>query len=65
MNGTDPRSWPDKLMGFSLSFLMAAIAVYVGIGLIVSVWQILLVIIATISAVMFTIAVIRYRSRGW
>jgi hypothetical protein len=65
MNPSDPRSWPDKLMGLCLGFLFGTIALYVGVQLIASVWHILLITIAAISTVMFIIAVIRYRNRRW
>jgi uncharacterized protein (DUF983 family) len=65
MNTTDPRSWPDKLMGLCLGFLLAAIALYVGVQLLASVWQVLLITVAAVTALMFTVAVVRSRSRGW
>jgi hypothetical protein len=65
VNTSDPRSWPDKLIGLCLGFLLATIAVYVGVQLIVSIWPILLLIIAAVTAGMFTFAIIRYHHRGW
>jgi uncharacterized protein (DUF983 family) len=65
VNTTDPRSWPDKFMGLCLGFLFAAVALYVGVQLIASVWQILLIIVAFVSTAVFTVAVIHSRHRGW
>ena len=65
MNPNDPRSWPDKLMGLCLGFLFGAVALYVGVQLIASVWHILLIMLAAASTVMFAIAAIRSRSPGW
>ena len=65
MNATDPRSWPDRLMGLCLGFLLGSIALYVGVQLIASVWQVLLIIVAFVATVMFTIAIFHSRSRGW
>ena len=61
----DPRSWPDRLMGLCLGFLLAAIAVYVGVQLIVSVWKVVLLIIAAITVLMSILAAIHFRNRGW
>jgi uncharacterized protein (DUF983 family) len=65
VNTSDPRSWPDKLMGLCLGFLLSAITLYVGVQLIASVWQVLLIIVAVVTTAMFTIAIIRSRYRGW
>ena len=61
----DPRSWPDRLMGLCFGFLLATIAVYVGVQLIVSVWKVVLLIIAAITVFTFALAAIRFRNRGW
>jgi uncharacterized protein (DUF983 family) len=65
VNHADPRSWPDKLIGLCLGFLLAAITLYVGVQLIASVWQVLLIIVAFVTTVMFTVAIIHSRNRGW
>ena len=61
-------SWLDRLVGACCSLLIAATAVYLAAGLIVSVWIELVVIAGVIVLLVISVAVWRWwrRSRaGW
>lgn len=62
---SDPRSWPDKALGASLTVLAAAIALDVAIEVIKSVWLILVLIVGAVSLVGGVVKLIRRRSQGW
>jgi len=65
MSSYDPRSWLDRLRGACLSFLFAAVALYIAVRLIRSVAVPLLVIGGVAVLVSLAFVLLRRRNRGW
>lgn len=65
MRPSGPRSLLDDLFGLCFSLLLAAIAVYVAVRLIVSVWPVLLLILGIGAFAASGLALLRRRDRGW
>lgn len=65
MPGSDPRSWPDQLVGLCFSLLIGAAALYLAVRLIEAVWVTLLVIGSLLLAASLSWLVIRRRRGGW
>lgn len=60
-----PSSWLDQLVGACFSLLVAAVAVYVAVRLIESVWLVLLLVILGVVVVIGLVAALRWRRQGW
>lgn len=61
----DHKSWGDRLFGLCLTFLIAAIAINVGVDLIRSVWPTLLAIAAGGAAITVIVSLVRQRRDRW
>jgi hypothetical protein len=65
MSPSDPRSWPDKLVGLCMTLLIGAAAVYIAVRLIEAVWTALLVILGVGAFLAVAITLLRTRNQGW
>lgn len=61
----DPRSWLDRAVGFCLSILVGAAAVFIAVRLIEAVWTALLVILGVAAFITVGVVVLRTRRQGW
>jgi hypothetical protein len=61
----ESRSWLDRLVSRCFSFLLAAVALYVGVQLILAVWHVLLSVLVVIGVGMALAIFRRSRSQGW
>jgi hypothetical protein len=55
----------DRLVGVCLSLLIAAVAVFVAVKLVLSVLVALVAILAVAGFVSLAVAILRSRNRGW
>jgi hypothetical protein len=65
MAAPSPRGLLDGLVGACFGLLLAAIALYVAVGLIKAIWPLLLLILIVIGLLAAGIAALRHRDRGW
>lgn len=60
-----PQSRLDQLVGACVSLLVAAVAVYVAVKLILAVWVVLVAIIGATTLLLAATALVRHRRGGW
>lgn len=61
---SDPRGLADRAFSTAVTLLLAALALYVAVRLVLSVWVALVVIVAVVGALTLAVAIWRsYRSR--
>jgi hypothetical protein len=65
MSSFNRRGWLDSLSSACFTFLLAAIATYVAVGLIKAVWPVLLLIVGVAGLIAAGMALLRHRDRGW
>jgi uncharacterized membrane protein len=65
MSSSNPRGWLDGVLGFCFSLLLAAVALYIAVGLIKAIWPILLALLIVGGLVAAGVALLRSRNRGW
>lgn len=63
--GRDRLSLVDRLVGAGFSLLVAAVAVYVAVRLVLAVWTALLVIAGVATCVGLAVTFLRSRNRRW
>jgi hypothetical protein len=65
MSSSDPRSWPDKVVGLCLALLVGATAIYVAVRLIEAVWAALVLILSVGMFLVVAVVVLRARNQDW
>lgn len=60
-----PSSGPDRLVEACFSLLAAAVALYLAARLIEAVWPVLVLIAASVGAVVGVAAWLRWNRQGW
>lgn len=65
MSASDPKSWGDQIVGFSVGCLIAAVALYCAVSVIEAIWPVLVVIVGVISLGAAVIAIVRWRQSRW
>ena len=65
MSRSDPGSWLDSLVGACFSVLVGAVALFVAVRLVESVWIVIVLGFIVCAALTGAIVMLRRRSRGW
>ncbi|MDQ1736454.1 MAG: hypothetical protein QOH56_2705 [Pseudonocardiales bacterium] len=65
MSGSNPGSWPDKLVSLCVTLLIGAVAVFIAVKLIEAVWTALLVMLGVGTFLAVAALLLRNRNRGW
>jgi len=65
MSQYQPGTWPDKLVGYCISFLVGSIVLYAAIQLLTAIWSTLLLILGGCLFVAVLVPAWRSRSQRW
>jgi len=65
MSSFSPRGWLDSAVSACFGLLLAAVALYVAVGLIKAIWPLLLIILIVGGLLALGVALMRRRDRGW
>lgn len=60
-----PPSVLDRLVGACISLLVAALAIYVAVRLLESVWPVLVGVGFVVVVIIGLVAAVRWRQQGW